>query len=85
MRYYPLVNSHSYGKSPFLLGKSTINVPFSSSQTVKSPEGNYMVYNRQLTNILWYISITSNYYGILRYISNNWNIGIYTIIYHICY
>ena len=86
MRYYPLVNSHSYGKSPFLLGKSTINVPFSSSQTVKSPEGNYMVYNRQLTNILWYISITFNYYGILLgYISNNWNIGIYTIKYHICY
>ena len=26
---YPLVNQHSYGKSPFLMGKSTINVVFS--------------------------------------------------------
>ena len=26
---YPLVISHSYGKSPFLIGKSTLNGPFS--------------------------------------------------------
>ena len=26
---YPLVNQHNYGKSPFLIGKSTINGPFS--------------------------------------------------------
>ena len=26
---YPLVIQHSYGKSPFLLGKSTVNGPFS--------------------------------------------------------
>ena len=28
---YPLVNSHSYGKSPFLMGKSTINGQFSTA------------------------------------------------------
>ena len=39
---YPLVLKHSYGKSPFLIGKSTINEPFSlclpgkSSQNVPS-------------------------------------------------
>ena len=27
--HYPLVNQHSYGKSPFSIGKSTINHPFS--------------------------------------------------------
>ena len=26
---YPLVNIHNYGKSPFSVGKSTINGPFS--------------------------------------------------------
>jgi len=30
------------GKSPFLLGKSTINGPFSSSQTVSLPEAKYV-------------------------------------------
>jgi hypothetical protein len=28
VRGYPLVNSHNYGKSPFLMGKSTINCHF---------------------------------------------------------
>ena len=27
--WYPLVNSHSYGKSPLLMGKTTINGSFS--------------------------------------------------------
>ena len=27
-KQYPLVNSHNYGKSPFLMGKSTINGHF---------------------------------------------------------
>ena len=26
--HYPLVNYHSYGKSPFLMGNSTINCNF---------------------------------------------------------
>jgi hypothetical protein len=34
---YPLVNQHSYGKSPFLMGKLTIDGHF---QYVKLPEGN---------------------------------------------
>ena len=38
---------------------------------VKLPEGNTMVYiYHQLANILGYISITFNYYGILWYISS---------------
>ena len=28
-KHYPLVSKHNYGKSPFLVGKSTINGPFS--------------------------------------------------------
>ena len=28
-KFYPLVNQHSYGKSPFLIGKPSINGPFS--------------------------------------------------------
>ena len=31
MEIYPLVNKYNYGKPPFLMGKSTINGPFSSS------------------------------------------------------
>jgi len=31
---YPLVNQRNYGKSPFLLGKSTINVPCSIAMLV---------------------------------------------------
>ena len=32
---------HSYGKSPFLIGKSTVNGPFSTATVeVKLPEGN---------------------------------------------
>ena len=31
--------SHNYGKSSFSTGKSTLNGPFSMSQTVKLPEG----------------------------------------------
>ena len=30
---------HNYGKSPFLMGKSTINVPFSIANCVSLPEG----------------------------------------------
>ena len=36
---YPLVNSHSYGKSPFLMGKSTISMAIFNSYG-KLPEGN---------------------------------------------
>ena len=36
---YPLVNYRNYGKSPFSMGKSTINGPFFNSY-VKLPEGN---------------------------------------------
>ena len=31
---YPLVNQRNYGKSPFLMGKSTINGPFSIAMLV---------------------------------------------------
>ena len=31
---YPLVNLHNYGKSPFSMGKSTINGPFSKAMLV---------------------------------------------------
>jgi hypothetical protein len=35
---YPLVNSHSYGKSPFFMGKLTISMVIFNSY-VKLPEG----------------------------------------------
>ena len=35
---YPLVNQHNYGKSPFLMGKSTISMAIFNSY-VKLPEG----------------------------------------------
>ena len=39
---YPLVNEHSYGKSPFTMGKPTIDGPISISmlvyQRVPAPE-----------------------------------------------
>ena len=36
---YPLVNQHNYGKSPFLMGKSTISMTIFNSY-VSLPEGN---------------------------------------------
>ena len=38
----PLVNQHNYGKSPFLMGKSTISMAIFNSY-VKLPEGKYVV------------------------------------------
>ena len=38
---YPLVNKHSYGKSPFSMGKSTYMAIFNSN--VKLPEGNVIL------------------------------------------
>ena len=35
---------HNYGKSPCLMGKSTVNGPCSSSQTVNLPEATSMNY-----------------------------------------
>ena len=36
--HYPLVNKHSHGKSPFLMGKSTISMAIFNSY-VSLPEG----------------------------------------------
>ena len=40
---YPLVNIKKYGKSPFLMGKSTISMAIFNSY-VKLPEGSIIVY-----------------------------------------
>jgi hypothetical protein len=42
---FPLVNKQNYGKSPFLVGKSTIKTPCSSSQTVS--------HYQRVTKYLW--------------------------------
>ena len=38
---YPLVNQHNYGKSPFLVGKSTISMVIFNSKLLKLPEGKH--------------------------------------------
>ena len=52
--WYPLVNYHNFRKSPFLMGKSTINGPFSIARLnyQRDPEGtivNGLVEGRILT------------------------------------
>ena len=44
----PVVNPHSYGtKTPFSVGKSTVNGPWLQQQTVELPDGNIIfVYQR---------------------------------------
>ena len=44
---YPLVNIHNYGKSPFSVGKSTINGPFSIAM---------LNYQRVESHSLWLIN-----------------------------
>jgi hypothetical protein len=51
---YPLVNWHNYGKSPFLMGKSTINGPFSIAMFLFT--GGYSIpwYSHSKTNPFYY-------------------------------
>jgi hypothetical protein len=51
---YPLVNQHNYGKSPFLMGKSTVSVAIFNSY-VSLPEENGNIIGHRTSKICGYM------------------------------